>query len=81
MLFRRRVSRSGCPGRLPAMRRFRLSCPAALPAIARGGHRAQRAFCAGEAIAAEAGYRSCAVCLPGALRAVKQRQDTGRRAR
>lgn len=57
------------PGTLGGNRRGRiygrLDCPAALRAIARGGYVGNRVFFADEPTAAAAGYRPCAVCLPG----------------
>ena len=44
----------------------RLDCPAALRAIHRGGYVRQRVFFATAADAVAAGYRPCAVCMPGA---------------
>jgi hypothetical protein len=46
----------------------RLDCPAALRAIARGGYVKKRVFFADEGAAVAAGYRPCAVCLPGEYR-------------
>lgn len=46
----------------------RLDCPAALRAIAGGGYVTHRVFFADEATAVAAGYRPCAVCLPGSYR-------------
>lgn len=43
----------------------RLDCPSALRAIARGGYMRDRVFFADEAAAVAAGYRPCAVCMPG----------------
>jgi methylphosphotriester-DNA--protein-cysteine methyltransferase len=43
----------------------RLDCRAALAAIERGGYVAHRVFFIDEATAIAAGYRPCAVCLPG----------------
>jgi methylphosphotriester-DNA--protein-cysteine methyltransferase len=43
----------------------RLDCPAALRAIARGRYVRNRVFFADEQTAVAAGYRPCAVCLPG----------------
>jgi hypothetical protein len=40
-------------------------CRAALRAIAKGGYVRHRIFFADEATAIAAGYRPCAVCLPG----------------
>jgi methylphosphotriester-DNA--protein-cysteine methyltransferase len=51
----------------------RLDCRAALRAIAAGGYVRHRVFFADEATAVAAGYRPCAVCLPDAYRAWKQR--------
>lgn len=42
-----------------------LDCPSALRALASGGYVAQRVFFADEQTAVAAGYRPCAVCLPG----------------
>ena len=47
----------------------RLDCPSARRAIARGGYVAHRVFFADEPAAIAAGYRPCAVCLPGAYAA------------
>lgn len=64
-----RPYRSADPGILGGHRRSRiygrLDCPAALRALARGGYSRWRVFFAAEAVAIEAGYRPCAVCLPG----------------
>jgi hypothetical protein len=58
------------PGTLGGHRRSRiygrLDCPAALRAIARGGYLERRIFFLTEDHARAAGYRPCAVCLPGA---------------
>jgi methylphosphotriester-DNA--protein-cysteine methyltransferase len=43
-----------------------LDCPAALRAIAKGGYVGHRVFFATTADAVAAGYRPCAVCMPGA---------------
>jgi len=51
----------------------RLDCPAALRAIVGGGYAAHRGFFADEQTAVAAGYRPCAVCLPGAYAAWKAR--------
>jgi methylphosphotriester-DNA--protein-cysteine methyltransferase len=53
----------------------RLDCPAALRALARGGYARNRVFFAGEPAALAAGYRPCAVCLPGRHQAWKARQN------
>lgn len=63
---------SATPGRLGGHRRNklygRLDCPSALRAIAAGGYVTQRVFFADENVAVAAGYRPCAVCLPGKYR-------------
>ncbi|GAA4929182.1 metal binding Ada-like protein [Actinomycetospora succinea] len=46
----------------------RLDCPSALRWLARGHYARHRVFFADEATARAAGYRPCAVCLPGAYR-------------
>ncbi|MFI9503006.1 Ada metal-binding domain-containing protein [Nocardia sp. NPDC052566] len=60
---------SEAPGRLGGHRRTkiygRLDCPSALRTIARGGYVAHRIFFLDEATAISAGYRPCAVCMPG----------------
>ena len=56
----------------------RLDCRAALQAIARGGYVKQRVFFLDEATAIAAGYRPCAVCLPGRYARWKGRTDIGR---
>lgn len=53
----------------------RLDCPSALQAIARGGYVAQRVFFADAAVAEQAGYRPCGVCLREAHRVWKRRRD------
>ncbi|MER5906033.1 Ada metal-binding domain-containing protein [Streptomyces mirabilis] len=64
------LCRSGTPGTLGGHRRGRLygrlDCPSALRAIARGHYAEHRVFFPDEATAIAAGYRPCAVCLPGA---------------
>jgi Metal binding domain of Ada len=69
----RRPYQSAVPGQLGGHRRSRiygrLDCPSARRAIARGGYVAHRVFFAGEPAAIAAGYRPCAVCLPGAYAA------------
>ena len=59
---------SKVPGTLGGHRRGkiygRLDCRCTLSARARGGYVTHRAFFLDEAIAAAAGYRPCAVCLP-----------------
>lgn len=63
------------PGTLGGNRRLRiygrLDCPAAQRALARG-YAARRVFFADEAAARAAGYRPCAVCMPGEYRAWKE---------
>ena len=65
------------PGRFGGHRKSRiygrLDCPAALRAIVGGGYAAHRVFFADEQTAVAAGYRPCAVCLPGAYAAWKAR--------
>jgi hypothetical protein len=73
----RRPYRSPVPGQLGGHRRTRiygrLDCPSARRALARGGYQAHRVFFADEPAAVAAGYRPCAVCLPGAYAAWKAR--------
>jgi methylphosphotriester-DNA--protein-cysteine methyltransferase len=68
---------SPVPGVLGGHRRTRvygrLDCRAALAAIRRGGYAQRRVFFASEADAVAAGYRPCAVCLPGEYRAWRAR--------
>ena len=52
----------------------RLDCPSALRAIERGGYVSHRVFFADAVTATKAGYRRCAVCLPGAYREWKDRR-------
>jgi methylphosphotriester-DNA--protein-cysteine methyltransferase len=78
-------SRQGAkPGKFGGHRRTRiygrLDCRAALAAIARGGYVRHRVFFANEADAVAAGYRPCAVCLPGAYEEWKARHAGPRRA-
>jgi Metal binding domain of Ada len=60
---------SGRPGTLGGHRRSRiygrLDCAAARRAIGRGGYVAHRVFFLAEPHAIAAGYRPCAVCMPG----------------
>jgi methylphosphotriester-DNA--protein-cysteine methyltransferase len=60
---------SSRPGKLGGHRRTkiygRLDCRAARAALARGGYAGHRVFFATAADAVAAGYRPCAVCLPG----------------
>jgi Metal binding domain of Ada len=69
----RRPYRSAVPGRFGGHRRSRiygrLDCPSARRAIASGGYVSHRVFFADEPAAIAAGYRPCAVCLPGAYAA------------
>jgi hypothetical protein len=73
----RRLYRSAAPGRFGGHRKSRiygrLDCPAALRAIVGSGYAAHRVFFADERTAVAAGYRPCAVCLPGAYAAWKAR--------
>jgi methylphosphotriester-DNA--protein-cysteine methyltransferase len=55
----------------------RLDCPAARRAIARGQYVSHRVFFADPATAAQAGYRPCAVCMPGAYQTWKATRQTG----
>jgi hypothetical protein len=63
---------STVPGSLGGHRADRiygtLGCPGAAHAIARGGYVANRVFFADEPTAIAAGYRPCAVCMPGEYR-------------
>jgi hypothetical protein len=52
----------------------RLDCRSARAALAAGGYLAHRVFFADEQTAIAAGYRPCAVCLPAAYQAWKQRR-------
>jgi Metal binding domain of Ada len=69
----RRPYRSAVPGQFGGHRRSRIygrpDCPSARRAIARGGYVSHRVFFADEPAAIAAGYRPCAVCLPGAYAA------------
>jgi hypothetical protein len=69
----RRPYRSAVPGQFGGHRGSRiygrLDCPSAQRAIARGGYVSHRVFFADESAAIAAGYRPCAVCLPGAYAA------------
>ncbi|NHV26918.1 Ada metal-binding domain-containing protein [Burkholderia sp. D-99] len=66
---------SVAPGTLGGHRRNRiygrLDCRSALQAIARGGYVKHRVFFQDEDTAVAAGYRPCAVCLPGKYAAWK----------
>ncbi|WP_326540966.1 metal-binding protein [Pseudorhodoferax sp.] len=70
-----RTYESQLPGTLGGHRKGKLygllGCRAAAQAIARGGYVQQRVFFADEASAIAAGYRPCAVCLPGTYAAWK----------
>jgi methylphosphotriester-DNA--protein-cysteine methyltransferase len=72
---------SETPGTLGGHRRTRiygrLDCPGARRAIERGGYVANRVFFADEADAIDAGYRPCAVCMPDAYRAWRERSGRG----
>ena len=67
-----REVQSKTPGTLGGHRRNkvygRLDCPSAQRWIARGHYVRHRVFFADEATAIAAGYRPCAVCLPGPYR-------------
>jgi methylphosphotriester-DNA--protein-cysteine methyltransferase len=52
----------------------RLDCPSALRAIARGGYTSNRVFFADEVTGRAAGYRPCAICLPGPYAAWRRTQ-------
>lgn len=73
-----RPYRSSVPGTLGGHRGSkiygRLDCRSARAALAAGGYLAHRVFFADEQTAIAAGYRPCAVCLPAAYRAWKQRR-------
>ena len=73
------------PGTLGGHRRTRiygrLDCPAAQRAIARGGYIAHRVFFLKESHARAAGYRPCAVCLPGKYKQFKSKDRSARAAR
>lgn len=73
-----RPYRSSVPGTLGGHRGSRiygrLDCRSARAALAAGGYLAHRVFFADEQTAIAAGYRPCAVCLPGAYRTWKQRR-------
>ncbi|HXT36271.1 MAG TPA: Ada metal-binding domain-containing protein [Chloroflexota bacterium] len=70
---------SAVPGTLGGNRRRklygRLDCRTALAALARGGYVRDRVFFADEAVAEQAGYRPCAVCLPEPYKAWKARRQ------
>ncbi|WP_028933335.1 Ada metal-binding domain-containing protein [Pseudonocardia spinosispora] len=69
--------RSEFPGTLGGHRRGkiygRLDCPSALRWIAAGHYVRHRVFFADEDTARRAGYRPCAVCLPGEYEAWRAR--------
>ena len=73
----RRPYLSSTPGRFGGHRKSRiyglLDCRAALAAISKGGYVAHRVFFADEPTAVAAGFRPCAMCMPGAYRAWKAR--------
>ncbi|MEU6674625.1 Ada metal-binding domain-containing protein [Streptomyces sp. NPDC046925] len=58
-------STPGTPGGHRRGRLYGRLCPSALRAVARGPYAAHRVFFPDEATAIAAGYRPCAVCLPG----------------
>jgi hypothetical protein len=76
-----RPYRSPAPGQFGGHRRARiygrLDCRSARRAIARGGYTTHRVFFADEQTAVAAGYRPCAVCLPGAYAAWKAHGISG----
>lgn len=59
----------------------RLDCRTALQAIARGGYVRHRVFFADEITAIAAGYRPCAVCMPGPYAAWQQNRPAQARSR
>lgn len=69
---------SRTPGALGGHRRTRiygrLDCPGAERAIARGGYVKNRVFFRDERDAVAAGFRPCAVCMPEAYRAWRERE-------
>ena len=69
----RRLYRSAAPGRFGGHRKSRiycwLDCPAALRAIVGGGDAAHPVLLGAVETPVAAGYRPCAVCLPGAYAA------------
>lgn len=75
----RRPYQSPTPGRFGGHRRVRLygrlECAAARRAIARGGYVKDRVFFADEETAIAAGFRPCAVCLPGRYARWKTARD------
>ena len=68
---------SSTPGQFGGHRRTKIygrtNCRAALRAIAAGGYVKHRVFFADEQTAVAAGYRPCAVCMPDAYDAWKNR--------
>ena len=80
----RRPYDSAVPGRLGGHARTRiygrLDCPGALRWLARGHYAAHRVFFADEAAARAAGFRPCAICLPGAYRAWRAEPSRSPRA-
>jgi Metal binding domain of Ada len=76
---------SNVPGTFGGYRRNkpygRLDCRAALTAIACGGYVKHRVFFFDEATAIAAGYRPCAVCLPGPYAAWKADQPPSQKPR
>ena len=78
----RRLYSSAAPGRFGGHRKSRIygrrDCPGGAARhrerrLRRGGYAAHRVFFADERTAVAAGYRPCAVCLPGAYAAWKAR--------
>jgi methylphosphotriester-DNA--protein-cysteine methyltransferase len=74
---------SQAPGTLGGHRRSRiygrLDCPGARRAIARGGYVQNRVFFSEARDAIGAGYRPCAVCMPEAYRAWRERNPAAPR--
>jgi len=81
----RRPYLSVAPGRLGGHRKARiygrLDCPSARRAIAAGGYVSQRVFFADQQTAVAAGFRPCAVCLPGPYAGWKAAWISGSTAR
>jgi hypothetical protein len=75
---------SQVPGELGGHRKGkvygRMDCRSALSAIARGGYVQHRVFFLNASDAVAAGYRPCAVCMPGAYAAWKAGQQPFRPA-
>ena len=80
-----RPYRSAAPGGFGGHRKARiygrLDCPSARRAIAAGGYISHRVFFADQQTAVAAGYRPCAVCLPGPYAGWKAAGISGSTAR